>query len=277
MDSLWNLSDPQLASAGGIILVMLGSWFVAIELVIRFKGYAFKVINMTCDGSADTEKTANFERWELRRARWMWVGLTLITIGSLLQLYGTLAPAFISSEAHTPTHFQINVDSEAAAWAQAFLSALAIVASLWVVNRQHQLELKRNNEAEAQRKRQHLESAFRLIEAVHKVTKKIKKWSEAEEGEQGDPYDFARMKIELEGLVDALRQTDFGRFDQHLPIEATLVALSAARFMLARLTPVYAGAQLSAIEISEMASDLGDLLKERLDNIHVAYPSYEVK
>ncbi|MEQ1661094.1 MAG: hypothetical protein ABL877_00180 [Thiobacillus sp.] len=75
MDSLWNISDPQLASTGGVILVMLGSWLVAIELVIRFKGYAFKVINMTCDGSADTEKTANFERWELRRARWMWVGL----------------------------------------------------------------------------------------------------------------------------------------------------------------------------------------------------------
>lgn len=69
---------------------MVGSWLVALELVIRFKGYAFKVINMTCDGSADTEKTANFERWELRRARWMWTGLALITIGSLLQIFGTV-------------------------------------------------------------------------------------------------------------------------------------------------------------------------------------------
>lgn len=94
MNSICNLSDPQLAAAIGIALVMVGSWLVAIELVIRFKGYAFKVINMTCDGSADTEKTANFERWELRRARWMWGGLILITVGSVLQLYGTLAPAF---------------------------------------------------------------------------------------------------------------------------------------------------------------------------------------
>lgn len=73
---------------------MFGSWLVAIELVIRFRGYAFKVIDMTCDGSANTEKTTDFKRWELHRARWMWVGLILITVGSVLQLYGTLAPAF---------------------------------------------------------------------------------------------------------------------------------------------------------------------------------------
>lgn len=90
MDLLTNLSTYQLASASGLVLVMVGSWLVAIELVIRFKGYAFKVINMTCDGSADTEKTANFKKWELRRARWMWFGLALITIGSLLQIYATV-------------------------------------------------------------------------------------------------------------------------------------------------------------------------------------------
>lgn len=279
MTSVFNLITPQLASVGGIALVMVGSWLVAIELVIRFKGYAFKVINMTCDGSADTEKTAGFERWELRRARWMWAGLILITVGSLLQLFGTLAPAFTAPVAHTSTHFQINVDSEgSAAWTQALLSAAAIFASVWLVNHQHRLELRREADNEAQRKHQHLESAFQLIGAVHGVTKKIKKWSEAKEGEPDDHYDLVKMRIELEGLVDALRQTDFGRFDQHMPIEAILVALSAARLMVGRLTPTYAGdPSLIAKEIGKMATDLGELLKERLDNIHVGSPNYEVK
>lgn len=199
-------------------------------------------------------------------------GSGLITIGSLLQFYGTLAPAFISPEAHTPTHFQINVDSEVAAWAQAFLSALAIVASLWVVNRQHKLELQREAKTEVQRKRQHLESAFQLIGAMYRVTNKIKEWSAVKEGE---PDDLLRMRLELEGLVDALRQTDFGRFDQHIPIEATLVALSSARFMLARISPSeYAGSFTSLDEIGEIASDLGNELKKRLDKIHAEYPTY---
>lgn len=93
MNLLCNLTATQLASVSGILLVMFGSWLVAIELVIRFRGYAFKVINLTGDGSADTEKTKDFEKWELRRACWMWTGLVFITVGSLLQLFGTLAPA----------------------------------------------------------------------------------------------------------------------------------------------------------------------------------------
>lgn len=137
-DLLTNLSTSQIFSASGILLVMVGSWLVAIELVIRFKGYAFKVINMTCDGSADTEKTANFERWELRRARWMWVGLSFISIGSLLQLYGAIAPStsLTVPEVHAPLYFKININGEAAAaWMQALLSAAAILASVWLVIR----------------------------------------------------------------------------------------------------------------------------------------------
>lgn len=167
-----------------------------------------------------------------------------------------------------------NVSGEQwAAWTQAVLSAGAIIASVLVVNHQHKLELQREAIADALRKRQHLESAFQLVGAVYQITQKAKRWSEVKPGEPDDPYDLVRMRFELEGLVDALRQTDFGRFDQHMPIEATLVALSAARQLRARLASAY----ISATEIGEMATDLGEQLKERLDKIHAAFPNFDGK
>ncbi|MBZ0069608.1 MAG: hypothetical protein K8F26_12435 [Thiobacillus sp.] len=169
--------------------------------------------------------------------------------------------------------FFVDVRGEVwAAWIQAILSGVAIYASVRLVNHQHKLELKREANGEVQRKRQHLESAFQLIGAVYRVTNKIKEWSKVKGGE---PDDLLRMRLELEGLADALRQTDFGRFDQHMPIEATLVALSSARFMLARIAPSeYAGSFTSPDEIGKTASDLSNELKKRLDKIHAEYPTY---
>lgn len=169
--------------------------------------------------------------------------------------------------------FLTNVSGEQwAAWTQAVLSAVAIVASALLVNRQHRLEQKRNAAAESERKRQHLNSAFQLIGAVYQITGKIVTWAQPGGSPPHDRYDLLKMKIELDGLVDALRQTDYGRFDEHTPIEAILYAMSTARQMIGHLSNVYGQApQVSAADIAltlQMAKDLGPPLKERLDRLH---------
>lgn len=75
-------------SAVGIISVLLGSWLVAYEVVNRFLNFPYRVVDITVDGSGKLEKNPGFEKWEMRRAKVMWVGLFFITIGSLLQLAG---------------------------------------------------------------------------------------------------------------------------------------------------------------------------------------------
>lgn len=166
-----------------------------------------------------------------------------------------------------------NVSGEQwAAWTQALLSAAAIFASVLLVNRQHKLELRRNAAAEAERKRQHLNSVFQLVGAVYQITGKIVNWAQPGGTPPHDRYDLLKMKIELDGLVDALRQTDYGRFDEHAPIEAILYAMSTARQMISHLSNVYGqGPQLSPADIAstlQMGNDLGPPLKERLDRLH---------
>lgn len=169
--------------------------------------------------------------------------------------------------------FLTNVSGEQwAAWTQAFLSAAAIFASVLLVNRQHKLELARNALAEAERKRQHLNCAFQLVGAVYQITRKVVTWAQPSGTPLHDRYDLQKMKIELDGLVEALRQTDYGRFDEHTPIEAILYAVSTARQMIGHLSNVYGQAlQVSAADIAltlQMGNDLGPPLKERLDKLH---------
>jgi hypothetical protein len=133
--------------------------------------------------------------------------------------------------------FLTNVSGEqAAAWTQALLSAAAIYASVRLVNRQHNLELQRNAASEAERKRQHLNSAFQLAGGVYQITQKIVTWAQPGGTPPHDRYDLFKMKVELDGLVEALRQTDYGRFDEHAPIETILYAISTARQMIATCT-----------------------------------------
>lgn len=69
----------------GLVCNLLGTWMVAIELVHRFKGYAFEVKGVTYRGEGPAEKTDDYKQWELKRACWMWAGLVLITLGTVAQ------------------------------------------------------------------------------------------------------------------------------------------------------------------------------------------------
>jgi hypothetical protein len=169
--------------------------------------------------------------------------------------------------------FFTNVSGEQyAPWAQAILSAFAILASALLVHKQHKLELQRTVLSETGRKRQHLESTFQLVGAVYQVTQKLVQWALPGGMRPYDRYDLFKMKLELEGLVEALRQTDYGRFDSHKPIEATLFAISVTRQMLAHLKSVHVlDAPLRTTDVDEigkMGADLGSPLKERLDELH---------
>ena len=163
-------------------------------------------------------------------------------------------------------------DNQWAAWAQAILSAIAIFASVLMVNRQHQQELGRIASAEVERKQQYLKSAFQLVGAVYMITGKLDKWAQPDGSPVHDRYDLLKMKIQLDGLIEALRQTDYGRFDEHTPIEAILFALCTARVMVIHLSDVYGGPpRLSPADIGaigRMSNDLGPPLKERLNKLH---------
>lgn len=71
----------------GISLVLIGAWFVAYEVVRKFEGDTHGAIAPT-GGSVHSWKLASFKSWEKRRNKAMWIGLALITIGSLLQISG---------------------------------------------------------------------------------------------------------------------------------------------------------------------------------------------
>lgn len=75
-------------SATGIVLVLLGSWLVAYEVVNRFLNFPYRVVGITVDGSGKLQKNPDFSKWEIKRAVAMWMGLGFITAGSFLQLAG---------------------------------------------------------------------------------------------------------------------------------------------------------------------------------------------
>jgi hypothetical protein len=74
-------------AAAGIVLVMLGSYFVAYEVVRKFTGQSH-IVHVAFGGPGRPEKTPVYLAWEARRSKFMWIGLALITLGSVLQLVG---------------------------------------------------------------------------------------------------------------------------------------------------------------------------------------------
>jgi hypothetical protein len=70
---------------GGIILVMFGSWLVAYEVVLQFRGQSH-IVSVAYGGPGTPKKLPEFIAYEARRNKFMWTGLVLITVGSLVQI-----------------------------------------------------------------------------------------------------------------------------------------------------------------------------------------------
>jgi hypothetical protein len=79
-------------SVSGILLVMVGSWFVAYEVVNKFQGQTHTV-SVAFGGPGTPKKLPEYVAYELRRNKFMWFGLALITLGSLSQAAGALMSA----------------------------------------------------------------------------------------------------------------------------------------------------------------------------------------
>lgn len=73
----------------GILFVLAGSWCVAYEVVKKFRGISHTV-STGWGGEGTASKTVLFVKWEAKRNAIMWIGLVLITIGSLLQFSAVL-------------------------------------------------------------------------------------------------------------------------------------------------------------------------------------------
>jgi hypothetical protein len=159
-----------------------------------------------------------------------------------------------------------------AAWAQAVLSALAIAASVALVAWQQANERRRQRQAEADRRRRHLESAFQLVSAVALVIEKISAATQPGATRPPDGREVTLMKLELECLVDAMRQIDYGARDEYKVIESMLVALSSARAMAEDLVNYYPGtngvlAGPGRLRVYQAASGLAGPLRSRAGNL----------
>ena len=84
-----NFTTQQVWSALGILFVLVGSWFVAYEVVNKFSGVSHKV-STAWGGEGTAEKTETYIRWEARRNVCMWIGLTFMSLGSAMQLVAVL-------------------------------------------------------------------------------------------------------------------------------------------------------------------------------------------
>jgi hypothetical protein len=76
-------------SGSGIVLVLIGAWFVAYEVVAKFRGPTHGV-SVSYGGAGPVNKLGTFIAWEKKRNAAMWFGLGCITLGSFLQLAGLL-------------------------------------------------------------------------------------------------------------------------------------------------------------------------------------------
>ncbi len=73
----------------GIVLVLVGAWFVAFEVVAKFEGETHGGIT-SMGGITKIRKLGTYLKWERKRNIAMWAGLAFITVGSILQLIGVV-------------------------------------------------------------------------------------------------------------------------------------------------------------------------------------------
>jgi hypothetical protein len=76
---------PKIINSGGLIFDIIGSSFVAIEVVKQFKGNEHKPITERTWNEVDPE-TEEFKKWKKSKYLYMKIGLLFLVIGFLLQL-----------------------------------------------------------------------------------------------------------------------------------------------------------------------------------------------
>jgi hypothetical protein len=86
-----DLCNPYTINSIGLALDIVGAWFVAWEVVGRYKGDKFKEVGgAKCGASPEDPQTDEYKKYEKNKGLFMWFGISLLTIGFGLQIYSNI-------------------------------------------------------------------------------------------------------------------------------------------------------------------------------------------
>ena len=83
------MNTYKIINSVGLLLDIIGAWFIAFEVVKQYKGEKFFVEAQTWDDTLgkNSEEMPEYTAWEKSKYIKMWIGLILLTIGFSLQIY----------------------------------------------------------------------------------------------------------------------------------------------------------------------------------------------
>jgi len=77
---------PKTINSIGLLFDILGAWFVAIEVVRKFKGEKYEKDPSLYAADKPPYDSAEYKKWESSKFIFMWLGLAFLTIGFILQI-----------------------------------------------------------------------------------------------------------------------------------------------------------------------------------------------
>ncbi|WP_422086354.1 hypothetical protein [Variovorax sp.] len=155
---------------------------------------------------------------------------------AMLGVWATVAVAIAVIAGWAPLQAWLEAHEKLAAWVQAVGSVAAIGLSVWVVQRQHRLELRRQATAAWQSTRAGLQGLLQVMSGVQQVIVKVSNIARAR---APNAEDLIHLSIELETLLNSLSRTDYLRFETHTAIEGVAVTESLGRTLLLRIREAY--------------------------------------
>lgn len=155
---------------------------------------------------------------------------------AMLGVWAAVAAAIAVIAGWPPLQIWLEQHDKLAAWVQAVGSVAAIGLSVWVVQRQHRLELRRQEMADWQSKRAALQGLLQLMTGVQNVAGKV---ANIARHRAPNSEGLMNLSIELETLLNALSRTDYLRFQTHIAIEGASVTESLGRTLLQGMRDSY--------------------------------------
>jgi hypothetical protein len=77
---------PKIFNTVGLLFDLVGAWFVAYEVINKFKGIEYDPIPTLIGESPPPQKSIAYHMWEIRRNKLMLFGLFCLTLGFILQI-----------------------------------------------------------------------------------------------------------------------------------------------------------------------------------------------
>jgi hypothetical protein len=79
------MKTSGLTAAAGIALSTIGTICFAYEAIKVFRKSSFEIKSMTYSGRGIATKTQEFDKYDGKRIRFMWLGLILTVLGNAIQ------------------------------------------------------------------------------------------------------------------------------------------------------------------------------------------------